>query len=262
MKIETTPDTRTLRAPAVLLGISLGGFFDGILLHQVLQWHHLLSNVEAVEDMRGQVLADGLFHVLMYLLAVVALAMLWKRRALLSCEGAGRRVWSCALIGFGAWHLVDAVLSHWILGIHRIRDDSPVPLVWDLLWFVVFGLLPVALGWLSSQRQGGGPRHGRAVTASLAVAAVIAAPLAALPSGDSDQLVVLFPPWMSAASAFGALSDADARVLWVDASGGVWAVTLADADARRRLYRNGALLVSNSPIAFGCLSWSKAGPAS
>ena len=25
------------------LGFGIGGFFDGILLHQVLQWHHLLS---------------------------------------------------------------------------------------------------------------------------------------------------------------------------------------------------------------------------
>src|SRR5690606_18965301 len=28
-----------------VLGFALGGFFDGILLHQILQWHHLLSLV-------------------------------------------------------------------------------------------------------------------------------------------------------------------------------------------------------------------------
>jgi uncharacterized membrane protein len=28
----------------ILLGFALGGFFDGILLHQILQWHHLLSS--------------------------------------------------------------------------------------------------------------------------------------------------------------------------------------------------------------------------
>ena len=31
---------------AGILGFALGGFIDGILLHQVLQWHHLLSLVE------------------------------------------------------------------------------------------------------------------------------------------------------------------------------------------------------------------------
>lgn len=30
--------------PAFLLGVGLGGFVDGILLHQVLQWHHLLTD--------------------------------------------------------------------------------------------------------------------------------------------------------------------------------------------------------------------------
>jgi hypothetical protein len=32
------------RAPTLLLGFGLGGFIDGILLHQVLQWHHMLTS--------------------------------------------------------------------------------------------------------------------------------------------------------------------------------------------------------------------------
>jgi uncharacterized membrane protein len=32
------------KAPAFLLGIGLGGFVDGIVLHQVLQWHHMLTD--------------------------------------------------------------------------------------------------------------------------------------------------------------------------------------------------------------------------
>ena len=31
-------------APGILLGIGLGGFVDGIVLHQILQWHHMLSS--------------------------------------------------------------------------------------------------------------------------------------------------------------------------------------------------------------------------
>jgi hypothetical protein len=50
---------------AFILGFALGGFFDGILLHQVLQWHQFFSLVGGrnVRDIRTQVLADGLFHV-------------------------------------------------------------------------------------------------------------------------------------------------------------------------------------------------------
>jgi uncharacterized membrane protein len=31
------------------MGLGLGGFLDGIVLHQVLQWHHMLT----VGDMAG-----------------------------------------------------------------------------------------------------------------------------------------------------------------------------------------------------------------
>jgi uncharacterized membrane protein len=29
--------------PGLLLGAGLGGFFDGILFHQLLQWHNMVS---------------------------------------------------------------------------------------------------------------------------------------------------------------------------------------------------------------------------
>lgn len=33
---------------AAVLGFALSGFFDGVLLHQILQWHHLLSLVPPI----------------------------------------------------------------------------------------------------------------------------------------------------------------------------------------------------------------------
>ena len=55
-----------------LLGFAFGGFFDGILLHQILQWHHLLSAING-QDIRFQVAADGYFHAFMYVIAAVGL---------------------------------------------------------------------------------------------------------------------------------------------------------------------------------------------
>jgi len=56
---------------AFILGFAFGAFFDGILLHQILQWHHLLSLAQGASfrDMRMQILADGLFHMACYFLA-------------------------------------------------------------------------------------------------------------------------------------------------------------------------------------------------
>ena len=55
------PRTRRLAWAGGTLGFALGGFFDGILLHQLLQWHHLFSLVpgEAWRDIRNQILMDG-----------------------------------------------------------------------------------------------------------------------------------------------------------------------------------------------------------
>jgi uncharacterized membrane protein len=40
------PSVRSLKQAGFLLGFALGGFFDSILLHQILQWHNLLTNVD------------------------------------------------------------------------------------------------------------------------------------------------------------------------------------------------------------------------
>jgi uncharacterized membrane protein len=249
---------RPLKWAGFLVGISLGGFFDGILLHQILQWHHLLSNVQALQDMRTQVLADGLFHALMYVIALVALYKLWRAREVFSSPGADTLLWAMALVGFGAWHVLDSVLSHWLTGIHRIKSDSPNPLAWDILWFVAFGLVPLWLGWVIKRRRASNSGGGGRAAGTLALAALVGGPIAAMPSGDPSQVMVLFAPGISASAAFQALGDVDARVLWGDKSGGLWAVQMPDPGKSSSLYRRGALLVSNSSVAFGCFSWSKA----
>jgi uncharacterized membrane protein len=255
---SSNANTMPLRWAGFLLGFSLGGFFDGILLHQILQWHHLLSNVQAVQDMRVQVLADGLFHAVMYVIAAAGLFKLWRARTVFAAPDADTLLTAMALIGFGTWHMLDGVLSHWITGIHRIKIDSQNPLAWDLFWFAAFGVVPVWLGWILRRRVNARPGGGARTAGTLAIAALIAGPIAALPSGDPSHVVVLFAPGTPPGAAFQALAEVDARVLWVDGHGGMWAVHLSDPGKAGSLYRRGAMLVSNSSISLGCFSWSKA----
>jgi uncharacterized membrane protein len=37
-------DHRPLLRTGLVLGVGLAGFLDGIILHQILQWHHMLSS--------------------------------------------------------------------------------------------------------------------------------------------------------------------------------------------------------------------------
>jgi uncharacterized membrane protein len=146
------PRQKTRRAiGAGLVGVALGGFFDGIMLHQILQWHHLLSAVTpdgTAADLRFHVLADGIFHLSHYILALVGIVLLWSCRHSLRQAGAGRHMLGWILTGFGGWHAFDAVVSHWLLQLHRIRMDVENPLLWDLLWLFPFGIVPLAVGIL------------------------------------------------------------------------------------------------------------------
>jgi uncharacterized membrane protein len=67
-------EPRSPAAPWALLGVGLGGLADGILLHQVLQWHHMVSHdpdhpTTTVPGLQVNTLADGLFHVANWLAA-------------------------------------------------------------------------------------------------------------------------------------------------------------------------------------------------
>lgn len=241
-----------------VLGFAFGGFADGILLHQILQWHHLLSLVPGLTDVRTQVLWDGYFHALMYLTAAVGLAGLWRahRGAL---EVSRRRLVGALLLGFGLWHVVDGVLSHWLLGIHRIKLDSQVPLIWDLTWFFGFGVVPLVVGVLMVRGGARGrPRPAaRLSLLALTAAAVGAGAWALRPPSDQPFTTIVFGADLRPAQVVAALASLDARLVWADAAMGVVVAEVAP-ERRWDFYAEGALLVSGSGVPAGCFAWSRA----
>ncbi|CAO3356926.1 DUF2243 domain-containing protein [Azospirillum melinis] len=259
---------RTLLLGGFSLGFALGGFFDGILLHQILQWHHLLSGLASppYADITVQILADGLFHALMYLVAAIGLWLLWRGHTGSVTVG-GRRLMGWTLLGFGIWHILDGLVSHWLLGLHRIRMDVENKLFWDLLWFFVFGVAVMLAGWLltrgvSGRSHGGGMRRST-LPLLLALAVGIAGAVATLPSPGATATLVLFRPGTSAEEALKALASVEGRTVWSDPSGRLWAIDLPEGGRNpgfyRHLYQGGALLVSNGAVPAGCLDWF--GPA-
>lgn len=254
-----SPRSRRLRAAAFLLGVGFGGLFDGILLHQVLQWHHLLSGLqgEVYGDLRVQVMADGLFHALMYLIASAGVVQLARSGEGLRAPGAARVLVVGFLYGFGAWHVADSVLSHWLSGIHRIRMDVPNPLFWDLLWFALFGIVPLVAGFVL--RRGTLPSQGWPATTAawlLVGAAVLAGAIAARPAdAASSGVVVVLRPGAPAGPLLAALARSDTRILWSDPSGAVWAFQPGDGFDTIDLYRRGAMYVSGGLVPAGCAAW-------
>lgn len=256
--------TRRFVWAAYLIGFALGGFFDGILLHQILQWHHLLSGVgtAALRDLRVQVLADGVFHGFMYVVSATGLGMAYQSRREFTGTGADRTFLADLLIGFGIWHLADSLLSHWLTGIHRIRMDVPNPLAWDIVWLVLFGLFPLAIGVLMKRRyprQTTIPdrRHGLAVVVAVTVLSGAWATLPPAGTRGIETVTVALRPGVLPAQFLSRLNESDVRVLWSDRAGGVWVLTAAKDISRLRYYQYGAMYVSGSLLPAGCSAWVK-----
>jgi uncharacterized membrane protein len=144
------------RAPAFVLGLGLGGFIDGIVLHQILQWHHLLTDTgdhpsDTVSGLKANALADGLFHLATWFLVAAGMLLTvraWQRREL---APPWRVHLGMLLAGWGGFNLVEGLVDHQLLGIHHVRDDLGGPLGWDLA-FLGFGMLLVIAGLALARR--------------------------------------------------------------------------------------------------------------
>jgi len=154
----------SLRLPGIVLGVGVGGFVDGILLHQLLQWHHLLTstdtdnigvkyyNPRTVSGLEMNTVWDGAFHVVCWLAVLTGLAVLYSRIT----RRRGRVwtspvLWGWMLVGWGLFNLVEGLIDHQILGIHHVHG-GPHQIWWDI-GFLVLGAALVVAGWLL-QRTG------------------------------------------------------------------------------------------------------------
>jgi uncharacterized membrane protein len=156
---RAAPTTPSLTLPGVLLGVGLGGFVDGIVLHQMLQWHHMLSStdhdrvgipfypVDTVRGLQVNTLWDGLFHVVAWLSVLAGLTVLASRtRRAQPWSRTSRALWGAVLMGWGLFNLVEGIVDHHLLGIHHVRSGPHQ--TWYDIGFLVVGALLVLGGRL------------------------------------------------------------------------------------------------------------------
>lgn len=125
-----------------LIGMGLGGFFDGIVFHQILQWHDLLSSVyppHEMDNMRLNMWADGWFHAVTWLMTLTGIVLVWRGTRRAHAGWPTRPFAGYALMGWGVFNLLEGLINHQLLGIHHVRP-GPYQLPYDLallLWGAV-----------------------------------------------------------------------------------------------------------------------------
>lgn len=139
-------DERPLVVAGILLGLGLGGFVDGILLHQALQWHHMLSSAgyppDTVQNLQTNMLADGLFHVATWLFTLVGLLLLWWSVRRRNIPWSTSTFIGTLVLGWGLFNLVEGMIDHHLLGIHHVNETVPQSqwIYWDV-GFLAVGVL-------------------------------------------------------------------------------------------------------------------------
>jgi uncharacterized membrane protein len=151
-----------LVAAGLVLGIGLGGFVDGILLHQILQWHNMLSSHTPPTDlvtMKYNMVWDGLFHALTWIMCATGIALLFRAARRPDVPWSGRILVGSMLGGWGLFNFVEGLIDHQLLGIHHVHPGD-AQLAWDLGFISLGGAGLMLLGYLIARADPRPASHG------------------------------------------------------------------------------------------------------
>ncbi|HKU43297.1 MAG TPA: DUF2243 domain-containing protein [Polyangiales bacterium] len=132
----------------MLLGTGLGGFVDGIVLHQILQWHNMLSSVRPPVDlvsMKYNMVWDGVFHAFTWLMTALGVARLWHAGQQPDVPWSTPTFVGALAAGWGLFNAVEGLIDHQLLGIHHVHPGEG-QLAWDL-GFIASGVLMLLAGF-------------------------------------------------------------------------------------------------------------------
>ncbi|HEY9891981.1 MAG TPA: DUF2243 domain-containing protein [Candidatus Sericytochromatia bacterium] len=139
-----------LVAAGILIGAGLlAGFVDGILLHEILQWHHMITSIRPATNLSNleiNTLGDGLFHLGTWLMTVTGGVLLWRAGERRDVVWSGKIFGGSLLLGAGLFDVIEGIIDHQILGIHHVKP-GPNQLVWDV-GFLIFGAVLAIIGWI------------------------------------------------------------------------------------------------------------------
>lgn len=134
-------ENKNLFIAGLILGLGLLGAIDGIVFHQLLQWHHMILS----PDIQLEIFTDGLFTALFSALLIWGGMKIFQDARKNELGESWRVFLSGIFIGGGVFNLVEGIVDHHILKVHRVKPMADNPLLYDLT-FLAMGLLLVIIG--------------------------------------------------------------------------------------------------------------------
>jgi len=145
------------KIPGIMLGMGLGGFLDGIVLHQIAQWHNMASAIvppTTLEAMRRNMAWDGWFHIATLLLTICGVYLALRDARNRVPIPSVRRFTGQLILGWGSFNFVEGLIDHHLLGIHHVRDMPVHVPAYDWLFLVVGGVALILVGSFLSRTGG------------------------------------------------------------------------------------------------------------
>lgn len=159
---------KPVTAAGTVMGIGMGGFVDGILFHQIFQFHNMLSARISTEELIGaktNMVWDGAFHAVVWLATAISIAMLWKTIKRRDVVHSGQAFSGALLLGWGIFNLVEGVIDHHILELHHVYERAGQS-IWDWV-FLASGVAFIATGLLMIRAAGKDLLHRSASAARI-----------------------------------------------------------------------------------------------
>jgi uncharacterized membrane protein len=148
--MTTVNNDKSLVISGTVLGIGLGGFFDGILFHQVLQTHNMLSAKlpkTSITNIEINMFWDGLFHALTWLMTIAGVALLWRAGMRRDGPWSGKALVGAMFFGWGLFNFVEGLIDHHILHLHHVMESRGVS-AFDYA-FLASGVIFIIGGWIA-----------------------------------------------------------------------------------------------------------------
>lgn len=146
---ETHNIISKIKVAGIVLGIGMGGFLDGIVLHRILRLHEMVSTrypPDTMDNIHVNMLWDGLFDLFNWVITLIGIIKLWGVVNLVTPAALfnGTVFWGSLLMGWGLFNVVEGLVNHRMLEIHHfIENLGPSETVaWDYFYLLGMGVFP------------------------------------------------------------------------------------------------------------------------